>query len=519
MRELCKNLNIKQNISTTYHPQTDGQSEPTNQWLEQYLQIFGNGAQTDWAKWLPLAQYTHNTWPSTTTGKSPFELIMGHMPYAHVGKTHSLVPAIDSRLAQTKAMRQAAQQAITHAQQITIRATKYEPFEEGQKVWLEATHLKTTHPTAKLGPRRYGPFKITKKLSHMVYQLHILQQWKIHDVFHTVLLTPYKETEEHGPNYHEPPPDIIEGEPEWEVEQIVGARRFGRSRRLQYQVRWTGYSNTHDTWETADDVHAPQLTADFWKGNQALAQQIAYKPTSIKERRTNSLSISLMMTNGSEHDNQPHPHQSRVTSNEEHPRSPSPDNGGSDSKPDPDRGRPFLQCRPPTPYTSAHVAYGNSDHGLTLEADTEDDLARVRDRWTVALDGGLCSPNGKVWHPRHFGDRYAISTVDEDGTLGTTPYVCYAINPQGDPTVYRIFQRDRIVHSKPLKALASHRLGTSHEGHLDWLDGRFSLRALIDTELRDLNDVYRLRKAAFDKKDLEERDCELSRDWAWWYHV
>src|SRR6266403_1042648 len=46
---------------------------------------------------------------------------------------------------------------------------------------------------------------------------------------------------------------------------------------------------------------------------------------------------------------------------------------------------------------------------------TEDNPARVRDGWTVALDGGLCSPNGKIWHPRHFGDRYAISTVDEDG--------------------------------------------------------------------------------------------------------
>ena len=206
MRELCENLNIKQNISTAYHPQMDRQSKPTNQWLEQYLQIFGNRAQTDWAKWLPLAQYTHNTWPSATTGKSPFKLIMGHVPYTHVGKTHSLAPAINSRLAQTKTMRQAVQQAITHAQQITIRATKYKPFEEGQKVWLEATHLKTTHPTAKLSPRRYGPFEITKKLSHVVYQLCIPQQWKIHDVFHAALLTPYKEMEEHRPNYHEPPP-------------------------------------------------------------------------------------------------------------------------------------------------------------------------------------------------------------------------------------------------------------------------------------------------------------------------
>jgi len=48
---------------------------------------------------------------------------------------------------------------------------------------------------------------------------------------------------------------------------------------------------------------------------------------------------------------------------------------------------------------------------------------------------------------------------------------------------------------------------------------------LIDAELRDLNDVgieadvYHLQKAAFDKKDLEERDRELSRDWAQWYHA
>ncbi len=91
----------------------------------------------DWAKWLPLAQYTHNAWPSTAMGKSPFELIMRHIPYTHVGKTHSLAPAVDSRLTQTKAMRQAAQQAIMHAQQITIRATKYKPLRKDRKSGLK----------------------------------------------------------------------------------------------------------------------------------------------------------------------------------------------------------------------------------------------------------------------------------------------------------------------------------------------------------------------------------------------
>ncbi len=114
------------------------------------------------------------------------------------------------------------------------------------------------------------------------------------------LLTPYKETEEHGPNYHEPPPDVIEGKPEWEVEQIVGARRFRRTRWLQYQVKWVRYSNTHDTWETVDDVHALQLTVEFWKGNQALAKEIAYKPPRNDKEETIPLSISLMTTHGTD---------------------------------------------------------------------------------------------------------------------------------------------------------------------------------------------------------------------------
>ena len=79
-RELCHTLGIMQNISTAYHPQTDGQSEHTNQRLEQYLHIFIDYHQQNWASLLPLAQYTLNAWPNGTTKKAPFKLIMGHIP-------------------------------------------------------------------------------------------------------------------------------------------------------------------------------------------------------------------------------------------------------------------------------------------------------------------------------------------------------------------------------------------------------------------------------------------------------
>jgi len=59
--ELCRILNIHQNISTAYHPQTDGASERTNQTLEQYLRVFCSTQQNNWHAWLPLTQYTKNS--------------------------------------------------------------------------------------------------------------------------------------------------------------------------------------------------------------------------------------------------------------------------------------------------------------------------------------------------------------------------------------------------------------------------------------------------------------------------
>ena len=78
---------------------------------------------------------------------------------------------------------------------------RFQPYKEGKQVWIEGTNIKTIYPTAKLGPKRHGPFKILKHLSDAVYRVEIPRQWKIHNVFHVNLLTSYKETELHGPNF------------------------------------------------------------------------------------------------------------------------------------------------------------------------------------------------------------------------------------------------------------------------------------------------------------------------------
>ena len=112
-KELCAQLQIEQNISTAYHPQTDGQSERSNQWLEQYLRIYGNFQQDDWAQWLPVAQYVHNSWPSTTTGQTPFDLLIGFTPCITENQQQATnIPEIEHRIAHLKTLQDRAQTAI-----------------------------------------------------------------------------------------------------------------------------------------------------------------------------------------------------------------------------------------------------------------------------------------------------------------------------------------------------------------------------------------------------------------------
>jgi hypothetical protein len=66
----------------------------------------------------------------------------------------------------------------------------------------------------KLTPKQYRPFEVATQISKVAYKLRLPPSWKIHDVFYASLLTPYKETSQHGPNFLELPPNIMEGEPE-----------------------------------------------------------------------------------------------------------------------------------------------------------------------------------------------------------------------------------------------------------------------------------------------------------------
>src|SRR5712672_3795660 len=261
-------LRIKQNISSAYHPQTDGQSERTNQSLEQYLRLYCGSQQKEWAFWLPLAQYTRNSWPNASTKKSPFELILGYVPLAHQPSREANINDINDRLTRIKEAREEAQLALKQVQEKMIKETRFKGFKIGNKVWLEGTNIKRPYESKKLSPKRYGPFEVVAKISHVAYQIELPETWGIHDMFHASLLTPYKETDEHGTNFLEPPPEMIEGEEEWEIEQILGKRHFGRGKKLQYLVRWKDYSPAHDQWVDKSDITADNLITIYERENR-----------------------------------------------------------------------------------------------------------------------------------------------------------------------------------------------------------------------------------------------------------
>ncbi len=90
--------------------------------------MFINHQQNNWADLLPLAQYTHDSWPSATTKKTPYELILGYTPKMHQPQCTGDMPETKERLEQILEARRAAQAAITHAQSQDKDSPCFQPY-------------------------------------------------------------------------------------------------------------------------------------------------------------------------------------------------------------------------------------------------------------------------------------------------------------------------------------------------------------------------------------------------------
>ncbi len=176
--------------------------------------------------------------------------------------------------------RQRAQELMIKAQQSWVKHKDMPKYQEGDLVWLEGRHLRTNQPTAKLAPKRHGPFPIIQVMSPVNYQLKLPTQWSIHDIFHIDLLTPYRETDLHGSNYSRPAPDLIDNDEEYEIERILDSWQFGRGWKKQYLIKWKGYPDSDNEWVDARNVHAPEAIREFKNRNPATRTHIRKGNTS-----------------------------------------------------------------------------------------------------------------------------------------------------------------------------------------------------------------------------------------------
>jgi transposase InsO family protein len=197
-RQMAALTGIKLRMSSSHHPQTDGQTERVNQCLEAYLRCFSHACPVKWAQWLSMAEYWYNTsGHSALEGKSPFEVLYGHQP-RHFGlTTDDISPAPDL-------------ETWVHERALTLRVLKHHlervrlrmkhqadknrtdrVFQVGDFEFLKLQPYiqSTVAPRAhhKLLFKYFGPYQVLERVGQSAYRLQLPPSSRIHPVIHVSL--------------------------------------------------------------------------------------------------------------------------------------------------------------------------------------------------------------------------------------------------------------------------------------------------------------------------------------------
>jgi predicted aspartyl protease len=257
---VCQLLRITRRLSTAYHPETDGSTERMNSTMEDYLRTFCNHAQDDWYNLLPSAQIAIMGRDAASTGVSPFFLEHGwhiepldlHLEPAPNTTRQSPIQRADTIVWQLQAARELAQASMAAAQQRQEEAANRHRqqaynFKVGDKVWLNLKNVRTNRPTKKLDAK-HAKFTVTEVIGSHSYRLDTPPG--IHNVFHSNLLRPAScdPLPSQVQTDTQPGPQLVQGELEYEVEQILQEKLVRRKRK--FLVKWTGYARP--TWEPED---------------------------------------------------------------------------------------------------------------------------------------------------------------------------------------------------------------------------------------------------------------------------
>lgn len=279
-RSLGQALDMRLHFTSGYHPEGDGQTERTNQTLEQYLRIYCNYQQDNWAELLPLAEFAYNNAPSATTGVSPFFANKGYNPNITVHPERDLASSRARQFAvDLDELHTVLKSEIKQAQQryqvaADNRRQPAPEFTIGQKVFVKSQFFRTTRPSKKLSEKYLGPYEIIAQPGSVSFTLRLPDSMRaIHPVFHVSMLEPHTPNPFEGRSDPPPPPVEVEGETEYEIACIVDSK-IDRRRvcKLLYKVIWLGYEDTDEesSWLPATELeHASEHLEDFHKAYPA----------------------------------------------------------------------------------------------------------------------------------------------------------------------------------------------------------------------------------------------------------
>ena len=229
--------------------------------MEVYLRTFVNYEQDNWARLLPMAEFTYNNAKHASMGYTPFELNCGYHPrvsYEEDVDPRSRSKTADELTEELRNLMATCRENLQHAQEVQKRAhnkgTKPRSYAPGKKVWLNSKYIKTKR-NRKLEAKFFRSFRVLHLVGSQAYKLELPKRWRIHDVFHMSLLE--QDTTRKG-RVDEKTAEQLEFEAggdneEYEVEGICDSAVYARESEaghlpgLYYLVSWKGYPKDEST--------------------------------------------------------------------------------------------------------------------------------------------------------------------------------------------------------------------------------------------------------------------------------
>ncbi|KAJ9511943.1 hypothetical protein QJQ45_004469 [Haematococcus lacustris] len=259
-REVMRRCGSKPALSSSYHPQSDGQTERYNRVLEEMLRHYISPTQSDWPDYLALAEFAvNNSWQESiqstpflvNTGQSPVTVGLRDLPYGgRCPSAHAFTRWWQDAVANARKCMAAAQ---SRQAAYANKARRDVEYKVGQKVLLSTKNLKLQPGKArKLIPRYVGPFEILLLVGAVAVKLDLpASMSRLHPVFHVSLIKPYTGTDV---GFMPPPVTWMDETPVYYVERLLDHKGVKDNKASFYLVQWEGYDSTHNTWEPRSNL-------------------------------------------------------------------------------------------------------------------------------------------------------------------------------------------------------------------------------------------------------------------------